>query len=73
VGVRHKVGQPMRADHTRMVEIANAGAKESAVDTGAQAGGYDMPPEQFAPPLMDKLAAQVKPLPTTITVIRAPS
>ncbi|TRW17914.1 M2 family metallopeptidase [Glacieibacterium frigidum] len=59
----HKVGQPMRADYVRLVEIANAGAKELGfADTGAMwRAGYDMPPEAFAP-LMDKLAAQVKPL-----------
>lgn len=59
----HKVGQPMRADYVRMVEIATAGAKELGfADTGAMwRAGYDMPPEAFAP-LMDKLAAQVKPL-----------
>ena len=59
----HAVGKPMRADYVRMVEIANAGAKELGyTDTGAMwRAGYDMPPEAFAP-LMDKLAAQVKPL-----------
>ncbi len=59
----HKVGQPMRADYVRMVEIANAGAKELGfADVGAMwRAGYDMPPEQFGP-MMDKLAAQVKPL-----------
>lgn len=59
----HKVGQPMRADYVRMVEIANAGAKELGfADTGAMwRAGYDMPPEAFAP-MMDKLARQVKPL-----------
>ena len=59
----HKVGQPMRADYVRMVDIANAGAKELGFsDTGLMwRAGYDMPPEAFAA-MMDKLAVQVKPL-----------
>ncbi len=57
------VGAPMRADYTRMVEIANQGAKELGyADTGAMwRSGYDMSPEQFAA-LTDKLWAEVKPL-----------
>ncbi len=59
----HKVGQPMRADYVRMVDIANGGAKELGFsDTGAMwRAGYDMPPEAFAA-MLDKLAAEVKPL-----------
>jgi peptidyl-dipeptidase A len=57
------VGAPMRADYTRMVAIANEGAKELGyADTGAMwRSGYDMTPEQFAA-LTDKLWAEVKPL-----------
>jgi peptidyl-dipeptidase A len=57
------VGTPMHDDYARLVEIANAGAKDLGfADTGAMwRAGYDMPPEQFAA-LMDKLWDQVKPL-----------
>jgi peptidyl-dipeptidase A len=57
------VGAPMRKDYTRLVEIANNGAKELGyADTGAMwRSGYDMTPEQFAA-LTDKLWAEVKPL-----------
>lgn len=57
------VGAPMRADYTRMVEIANEGAKELGfADTGAMwRSTYDMPPDEFAA-LTDKLWLQVKPL-----------
>ena len=59
----HKVGQPMKADYVRMVQIANEGAKELGfADTGAMwRAGYDMPADDFAR-LTDKLWEQVKPL-----------
>jgi peptidyl-dipeptidase A len=57
------VGRPMRADYTRLVQIANAGAKELGyADTGAMwRSGYDMPADEFAA-LTDKLWNEVKPL-----------
>ena len=57
------VGGPMRADYTREVEIANAGAKELGyADVGAMwRSQYDMPADDFAK-LVDKLWLQVKPL-----------
>ena len=57
------VGRPMRADYTRMVEIANQGAKELGYDdTGAMwRSQYDMTPEQFSA-MYDRLWNEVKPL-----------
>jgi len=57
------VGTPMRQDYTRLVEIANQGAKELGYkDVGAMwRSGYDMPADEFAA-LTDKLWGQVKPL-----------
>jgi peptidyl-dipeptidase A len=57
------VGSPMKADYSRMVEIANQGARELGyADTGAMwRSGYDMDPDAFAA-LTDKLWAEVKPL-----------
>ncbi|MEO7411147.1 MAG: M2 family metallopeptidase [Sphingomicrobium sp.] len=57
------VGRPMRADYTRMVAIANQGAKELGyADTGAMwRSQYDMTPEQFSA-MYDRLWAEVKPL-----------
>ncbi len=57
------VGRPMRTDYTRLVEIANQGAKELGYsDTGAMwRSRYDMSPDQFAA-LTDKLWSEVKPL-----------
>ncbi len=57
------VGAPMRQDYSRMVEIANQGAKELGyADVGALwRSKYDMPPDEFAA-TTDKLWAQVKPL-----------
>jgi peptidyl-dipeptidase A len=59
----NNVGRPMRADYTRLVGIANEGAKELGYsDAGALwRSKYDMPPDEFAA-LTDKLWAQVKPL-----------
>lgn len=58
-----QVGGPMKDDYTRMVEIANQGAKELGfADVGAMwRSGYDMPADDFAK-LTDKLWSQVKPL-----------
>ncbi len=59
----NNVGAPMRPEYIRMVEIANAGAKELGfADTGAMwRSVYDMPPDEFAA-LTDQLWGQVKPL-----------
>ena len=53
----------MRADYTRLVSIANAGAKELGYrDVGIMwRSGYDMSDEEFAREL-DRLWTQVKPL-----------
>src|SRR3546814_7633260 len=55
----HKVGQPMKGDYVRMVDIANAGARELGfADTGAMwRAGYDMPAEEFAG-LNDRLRSE---------------
>ncbi|WP_188064191.1 M2 family metallopeptidase [Sphingobium sp. KCTC 72723] len=57
------VGAPMRGDYTKLVDIANAGAKELGfADTGAMwRSKYDMPADDFAK-LTDKIWADVKPL-----------
>jgi peptidyl-dipeptidase A len=59
----NNVGAPMRDDYARLVEIANAGAKELGyADVGAMwRSGYDMPADDF-PREMDRLWNQVKPL-----------
>jgi peptidyl-dipeptidase A len=59
----HKVGTPMAGDYARLVEIANAGAKELGfADTGAMwRAGYDMPAADFEK-LIDRLLAEVMPL-----------
>ena len=58
-----QVGGPMRPEYSRLVEIANQGARELGyADTGAMwRSGYDMTPDQFAA-LTDKLWGEVKPL-----------
>jgi peptidyl-dipeptidase A len=58
-----QVGAPMRDDYTRLVGIANEGAKELGYgDVGAMwRSGYDMSDEEFARE-MDRLWLQVKPL-----------
>lgn len=63
----HMVGQPMRGDYVRMVEIANAGARELGfTDTGAMwRSGYDMPADDFAR-MIDTLLAEVTPLYTDL-------
>ena len=57
------VGRPMRPDYVRMVEIANAGAKELGYpDTGAMwRSNYDMSPEEFSA-MYDRLWEEVRPL-----------
>ncbi|MFM5931470.1 MAG: M2 family metallopeptidase [Novosphingobium sp.] len=57
------VGKPMKADYARMVEIANAGAKELGyADLGALwRSNYDMSPDAFAA-ATEKMWGEVKPL-----------
>jgi peptidyl-dipeptidase A len=57
------VGTPMRADYRRLVEIANAGARELGYpDVGAMwRSQYDMPPDEVIA-LTDKIWGDVKPL-----------
>jgi len=57
------VGRPMRQDYTRLVELANAGAKELGYDdTGAMwRSQYDMSPQEFSA-MYDRLWAETKPL-----------
>ena len=57
------VGAPMRTEYQRLVEIANAGARELGyADTGAMwRSKYDMTPDQFAA-LTERLWTQVQPL-----------
>jgi peptidyl-dipeptidase A len=57
------VGRPMRPDYTRMVEIANQGAKELGyADTGAMwRSQYDMTPEEFSA-MYERLWNETKPL-----------
>jgi peptidyl-dipeptidase A len=59
----NNVGAPMREDYSRLVAIANEGAKELGyADVGAMwRSGYDMPADEFARE-MDRLWMQVKPL-----------
>ena len=57
------VGRPMRADYTRLVELANQGAKELGYDdTGAMwRSQYDMTPQEFSA-MYERLWSEVKPL-----------
>src|SRR6185295_1690348 len=59
----NNVGAPMRAQYQRMVEIANAGARELGfADTGAMwRSKYDMSPDDFAA-LTERLWNEVRPL-----------
>lgn len=59
----HSVSPTMRTEYTRMVDIANEGAKELGyVDVGAMwRAKYDMPADDFAKEL-DRLWTQVQPL-----------
>ena len=56
-------GRPMRQDYARLVEIANAGAKELGyADTGAMwRSQYDMSPEEFVA-MYDRLLGELDPL-----------
>jgi peptidyl-dipeptidase A len=58
----HSVAAPMRQDYSRVVELANEGARELGYkDTGALwRSKYDMPPDAFAAEV-DRLWNQVKP------------
>ena len=57
------VGAPMKDDYARMVEIANAGARELGfADTGVMwRSNYDMPAAEFAA-LTDRIWEDMKPL-----------
>ncbi len=57
------VGRPMRADYTRLVDLANQGAKELGYDdTGAMwRSQYDMSPQEFSA-MYERLWSEVKPL-----------
>ena len=59
----HRVGQEIRPDFVRYVELANRGAAELGFpDTGAMwRSKYDMPPEAFAQEV-DRLWSEVEPL-----------
>ena len=56
-------GRPMKPDYVRMVDIANAGAKELGyADTGAMwRSQYDMSPEQFSQ-MYDRILSELDPL-----------
>jgi peptidyl-dipeptidase A len=60
-------GRPMRQDYVRMVEIANAGAKDLGyADTGAMwRSQYDMTPEQFSQ-MYERLLSELNPLYTQL-------
>ncbi|WP_066796125.1 M2 family metallopeptidase [Sphingomonas soli] len=62
-----QVGAPMRGDYTKLVGIANEGAKELGFDdTGAMwRSGYDMPPADFIK-LTDGIWNDMKPLYTAL-------
>ena len=59
----HTISPPMRPKYTRLVELANQGARElNFADLGAMwRSAYDMPPDAFAAEL-DRLWGQVRPL-----------
>jgi peptidyl-dipeptidase A len=59
----HAIAPPMRERYTRMVALANEGAKEMGfADVGAMwRSGYDMPADAFSAEL-DRLWQQVRPL-----------
>lgn len=59
----HKISPAMRDRYTRMVSLANEGAREMGfADTGAMwRSNYDMSPDEFAAEL-DRLWQQVRPL-----------
>jgi peptidyl-dipeptidase A len=57
------IGQPMRKDYTRFVELQNQGARDMGYADAGELwrSGYDMPPAQIAAET-DRLWSQVKPL-----------
>src|SRR5580700_3001538 len=59
----HAIAPPMKKRYTRMVDLANQGAREMGfADVGAMwRSNYDMPPDDFAKEL-DRLWGQVRPL-----------
>jgi peptidyl-dipeptidase A len=59
----HAIAPPMREKYTRMVVLANKGARDLGfADVGAMwRSGYDMPPDAFSAEL-DRLWLQVRPL-----------
>ena len=59
----HSIAPPMRAKYSRMVVLANKGARELGfANVGAMwRAGYDMPPDAFSAEL-DRLWQQVRPL-----------
>ncbi len=59
----HRLGEPMRKDYSRFVELANKGARELGFkDSGAMwRSKYDLPPDEFAKEV-DRLWAQIRPL-----------
>ena len=59
----HAIAPPMRKRYTRLVDLADQGAREMGfADTGAMwRSNYDMPPDDFAKE-MDRLWEQVRPL-----------
>ena len=59
----HTIAPPMRPKYTRLVELANQGARDlNFADLGAMwRSAYDMPPDAFAAEL-DRLWGQVRPL-----------
>ncbi len=59
----HATARPMKADYARMVEIANAGARDLGFTDVSQLwrSGYDMTPDEFSVEV-DRLWTQVKPL-----------
>jgi peptidyl-dipeptidase A len=59
----HAVGAPMRGRYSRMVVLANKGARDLGfADVGAMwRSNYDMPPDKFAAEV-DRLWQQVRPL-----------
>ena len=55
----HAIGPPMRQRYSRMVALANKGARELGfADTGAMwRSGYDMPPDEFRRRIRSPVAA----------------
>ena len=68
----HAIAPPMRKRYSRMVALANEGAREVGFeDVGAMwRSNYDMPPEAFSAEL-DRLWQQVRPLYRIAARVRA--